>query len=110
MFRVAIINKGQIIREGRVTELLAGQHQLHIKAEPLERVTAVLGDNWPVTYENNGVTLTVTYEDTPHIVRRLVQNDVSIFQVRSQRQSLEAFFLEVTGQEGTKASGETTDG
>ncbi|MCP4357869.1 MAG: ABC transporter ATP-binding protein [Chloroflexi bacterium] len=106
--RVAIINEGKIIREGRVAELLAAQSHLHIKAEPLEKVTAVLGSQWPATYENNGVTLAATHEDTPHIVRQLVENDISIFQVRSQRQSLEAFFLKVTGQEEMK--GEAADG
>ncbi len=106
--RVAIINKGHIIREGQVSELLAAQQSLHIEADPLEKVTAVLGNHWPITYENNGVTLVAAYEDTPHIVRKLVENEISIFQVRSQRQSLEAFFLEVTGQEDTEE--EVTDG
>ena len=100
--RVAIINKGKIIREGRVADLLAEQHYLHIEAEPLERVTAVVGEQWPIIHENNGVTLTSPREDTPHIVRQLVENDIAIFQIRSQRQSLEDFFLEVTGQEETE--------
>ena len=96
--RVAIINKGQIIREGKVADLLGAQRQLHIEAEPLARVTAVLGDQWPTTYENNGITLAAAHEDTPHIVRKLVENNIAIYQVRSQRQSLEAFFLEATGR------------
>ncbi len=100
--RVAIINRGRIVREGRVTDLLAAQHHLFIEADPLERVTAVLGNHWPVTCENNGVKVTVAREDTPHIVRQLVENEISIFQVHSQRQSLEAFFLEVTAQEETE--------
>ncbi|MCP4422928.1 MAG: ABC transporter ATP-binding protein [Chloroflexi bacterium] len=97
--RVAIINKGQIIREGKVTDLLAAGHQLHIEAEPLERATAVLSSHYPITQENNGIIIAATHEETPLIVRKLVENDISIFQVRSQRQSLEAFFLEVTGRE-----------
>ena len=102
--RVAIIDRGQIIREGRVADLLATQHYLHIEADPLEKVMAVLGNRWPATYENNGVTLAAAREDTPHIVRQLVENEISIFQIHSQRQSLEAFFLEVTGQEETEDS------
>ncbi|MCB8966392.1 MAG: ABC transporter ATP-binding protein [Ardenticatenaceae bacterium] len=99
--RVAIINKGQIIREGQVADLLTGQHYLHIEAKPLEKVTAVLGDQFPITRKNKGVTIAVAHEDIPHIVRRLVENDVSIFQVCSQRQSLEAFFLEAI-EDGTE--------
>jgi len=96
--RVAIINKGQIVREGQVTELLAAQHQLHIQADPLERATAVLQAHYPITYENNGITISATHENIPCIVRQLVENDISVFQVRSQRQSLEAFFLEATDE------------
>lgn len=103
--RVAIINHGRIVREGRVADLLAAQHQLHIEAEPLARVTAVLGARWPLVGEANGVTLAVAYEETPHIVRLLVDHGIEVFQVRRQRQSLEAYFLEVTGQETAAADG-----
>ncbi len=109
--RVAIINKGEIIREGRVADLLAGQRQLHIEAEPLAGVTAVLGDHYSLTHENNGITLAAAKEETPQIVRKLVANDIAIFQVRSQRQSLEAFFLEATGEraeeQGSRGAGES---
>ncbi len=100
--RVAIINQGQIVREGRVAELLAAKHKLHIEAEPADRVTAVLNEHWPTTCEDGSVIVVAAREDTPHIVRKLVENDIAIFQIRSQRQSLEAFFLEVTGLEVTE--------
>ncbi|MCP4944590.1 MAG: ATP-binding cassette domain-containing protein, partial [Planctomycetaceae bacterium] len=67
--RVAIINNGQIVREGRVAELLAAQHYLHSEAEPLAKVTAVLQNQWHIAHENNGVTLAAPREATPHIVR-----------------------------------------
>lgn len=97
--RVAIINKGRILREGQVADLLAVQHRLTIEAEPLQKVTAVLHPQWPTTTENNSVTVVAAHAETPHIVRKLVENDISVFQVRSQRQSLEAFFLDVIDQE-----------
>ncbi|NHZ72796.1 MAG: ATP-binding cassette domain-containing protein [Aquificales bacterium] len=101
--RVAIINKGEIIREGQVADLLTAQRYLHIEAEPLEKVTAVLEDQFSITHEKNGVTVAAAHEDTPRIVRQLVENDVSIFQVRSQRQSLETFFLEATDDSAGEA-------
>lgn len=103
--RVAIINKGEIIREGEVGELLTAQHFLYIEAEPLAGITAVLQNKYPITPESNGVTVTAPHEDTPHIVRQLVENGISIFQIRSQRQSLEAFFLAAT----ETSTGEVTD-
>jgi ABC-2 type transport system ATP-binding protein len=96
--RVAIIDRGRIIREGRVDDLLETRQQLHIEVERPQRALAVLGSRWPGTSENGGVTLLATREEAPEVVRRLVENDVPVFQVRSQRPSLEAFFLQVTGR------------
>ncbi len=66
------------------------------------KIRAVPAKRWPASYKDNGVTVAAARADTPHIVRQLVENEVSIFQVRSQRQSLEAFFLQVTAQEHTE--------
>lgn len=96
--RVAIINKGQIIREGTVADLLAAQTQLVVEAEPVERATAVLTPHWPITPNGNTITVTASREDVPQVVQTLVAHEVAVYQVRCERQSLEQFFLEVTGE------------
>ncbi|MCB8922526.1 MAG: ABC transporter ATP-binding protein [Ardenticatenaceae bacterium] len=96
--RVAIIHQGQLVREGAVRELLSEQAYLQIEAEPLARATAVLQPTWTITESNaHSLTLLASRSDVPAIVRQLVANDIAIYQIRLSHQSLESFFLEVTG-------------
>lgn len=101
--RVAIIHLGEIVREGAVRDLLAGQSRLRVEAMPLDRASAVLADHWPVSVNQarNGHWLTVTaaHDDVPHVVRRLVEHHIDVYQVTVERQTLEDYFLSVVGQE-----------
>ncbi len=94
--RVAIIHHGQILQEGAVADLLAARNQLRIEAAPLDRAEALLSGEWTVTADGRWLELTANREEAPRIVQRLAANNVAVYQVRTQRQSLEAFFLEVT--------------
>jgi ABC-2 type transport system ATP-binding protein len=95
--RVAIINKGKLVREGMVSALLSEQWRLVVEASPLDKAQAVLSPNWAL-HTNGGVhiTLEATRDDVPAIIRKLVENNINIYEVASQRQSLEEFFLAVT--------------
>jgi len=97
--RVAIINLGEIVREGMVSELLEGKSRLRVEASPLDRAAAVLGEHWAVSSNGQWLTIDATREDAPHLVRRLVEQGVDVYQVASQRQSLEEFFLSVVREE-----------
>jgi len=97
--RVAIINEGEIVREGKVADLLAGQSELLVEVAPLELATAVLQQKWPVTPNGKNITVTASREQIPEIVQCLVANQVAVYEVHGQRQSLEQYFLEVTGSQ-----------
>jgi ABC-2 type transport system ATP-binding protein len=97
--RVAIINHGIIVREGAVKELLSSNTQLRIEATPLDKAASVLQERWPVMANGQWLTVDAKHEDTPQIVRRLVEQGVDVFQVSSQRQSLEEYFLSVVGEQ-----------
>ena len=98
--RVAIINKGEIIREGAVSVLLETQARVRIQAQPLEKAASLLQERWQVSLNGEQPHTTFVVEsaadEVPHIVRRLVENDIDVYEVTSYRQSLEAFFLTVT--------------
>lgn len=100
--RVAIINMGEIVREGAVADLLAGKSYLHVEASPLDRAAAILGEHWTVSV-NGGHSLIVNAlrEDVPHVIRQLVQHNIDVYQVASQRQSLEEYFLAVVQESMT---------
>ncbi|NDJ76752.1 MAG: ABC transporter ATP-binding protein, partial [Chloroflexi bacterium] len=93
--RVAIINLGQIVREGSVSDLLASKAQLRVEATPLDKAAAVLGEHWTVTTNSQWLTVDAGREDTPHVVRKLVEHNIDLYQITSQRQSLEEYFLSV---------------
>lgn len=93
--RVAIIHMGQIVREGLVRDLLATVPQLRVEASPLDKAAAVLQEQWKLSTNGQWLTIAAAHEDIPQIVRRLVENDIEIYEVASQRQTLEEYFLSV---------------
>jgi ABC-2 type transport system ATP-binding protein len=101
--RVAIINVGEIVREGAVGDLLAGKSQLRIEAVPLDRAAEVLREHWTVAANGHWLTVDATRAETPHLVRRLVEHGIDVFQVSDQRQTLEEYFLAVVQEEVGRA-------
>ena len=93
--RVAIINQGEIVREGAVRELLSGQKRLHVEATPPEKAAALLGTHWRVQPLDGALLVEASPADAPHVVRALVQGGCDVFAVTPQRQTLEAYFLAV---------------
>ena len=101
--RVAIINRGEIVREGAVAALLSEQTEVRIEAAPVENAAALLSEHWPVKREGTALIVNVGREEIPALVSRLVEGGVAVYHVASQRQSLESFFLEVTREEAADA-------
>ncbi|NLX08660.1 MAG: ABC transporter ATP-binding protein [Chloroflexi bacterium] len=93
--RVAIINMGEIVREGAVATLLEGQAHLRVEAMPLERAAEVLRAQWPISTNGTWLTVQARREEIPQVVRRLVEQGVDVYQVATQRQTLEEYFLTV---------------
>lgn len=98
--RVAIINKGEIIREGTVAGLLEAQSRFRVRATPFDKATAIVQEHWTVSInggsEQAAFIVDSAQQDIPHIVRKLVENDVDVYEVVQHKQSLEEFFLSVT--------------
>ncbi len=105
--RVAIINKGSIVREGKVADLLSEHARLRIDASPIDVASEVLSRNWRVMRSDGVLLAEAAREDAPAMIRKLVEQDVQVFEVSAHRQSLESFFLSVTQEEsdGQSVSG-----
>jgi ABC-2 type transport system ATP-binding protein len=101
--RVAIINLGQIVREGAVQDLLAGKSALRIEAQPLDKAAAVLSERWMTATNEQHLTVQAPREEIPHVIRRLVENGVDVYEVSNQRQSLEEYFLAVVQEDNDHA-------
>ncbi len=110
--RVAIIHRGEIIREGKVSDLLHGQTQLRIQVSPLPAAQQALEGNWEISESNvekesqasesGWVTLASSKTEAPKIVRCLVDAGVDIYQLTTQSKTLEAYFLEATEEESNR--------
>jgi ABC-2 type transport system ATP-binding protein len=97
--RVAIINLGEVVREGAVEELLAGKSTLRVEAQPLPRAAEALRAHWPVAVNETWLTVSARRDESPQVIRQLVAAGVDVYQVTGQRQTLEEYFLAVV-QEG----------
>lgn len=95
--RVAIINRGQIIQMGSVSEMLEKETYIRVEAEPHEQALAILRQqSWNVREADRRLLVETTRQDAPRIAELLVNAGVQIYAIAPQRRSLEEYFLEVT--------------
>jgi ABC-2 type transport system ATP-binding protein len=103
--RVAIINKGGMIREGPVVRLLAeSASNLRIQAEPVERAEQALRERWKTSRESlpgesiPWLTVEAPLQESPGIIEFLVQQSIRVHQAVVHRPTLESYFLAATSE------------
>lgn len=102
--RVAILNRGKVVTEGRVSELTASGERLRLSVTPMARAMAVLGDRGAL--DGDGLLAAVPRAEAPALIRALVEGGVDIDEARWIGADLETVFMNETGWTGVK---ETTD-
>ena len=98
--RIVILNRGQVVVQGRVDELLSNHHQLEIRIERARDAAQVLDAvPWITDLELDGDRLQVSAppERAADITRVLAEHGLYLSGLRPQEQSLEQYFLGVTG-------------
>ena len=97
--RVAIINEGKLVAEGLVEQLLKSELiKLDIKVSDKKRALDVLREYDPKPSGGNGdITLNMECDRVPEINRLLVESGIDVFALVPREESLEKFFLELTG-------------
>jgi ABC-2 type transport system ATP-binding protein len=102
--RVAIIHKGEVVREATVAGLLdqdaAG---LSVEAAPAEAAEAALRPHWPVERQGEALIVAATRADAPEVARRLVEAGVQLFGLAPVQRNLEDVFLAITREEPADA-------
>jgi len=99
---VAIIDRGQLLRQGSVAEMLNEQSALRIEAEPIAIAASIVArlSNLPVERAGeNQIIAKVPRERVPDIVTALNDAAVRVYQVVAERESLEQVFLRITRDE-----------
>jgi ABC-2 type transport system ATP-binding protein len=106
---VAIVDRGNIIRQGPIAELLSGAEvvvQVDCSApDAVSPLLAGMNVNLRVEVQDGGVTVTMptgtTRDAIAEINRRLVEGGTSVYRLQEIQVSLESWFLEVTSRLGT---------
>lgn len=103
--RVAILQKGSLLHEGKVSDLLSGSvTELRLETDNPGRVVTLLQERWQVERmaSPGWVKAAIMPGESPGIVRLLVEKGVDVHQAVISRQSLEEYFLSVTGAEADR--------
>lgn len=93
--RVAILNKGRLVREGAVSELTAVGERLRLSVTPVAEALALLGDRGGE--EGGAVLANVKRAEGPELIRALVQRGIDVHEARWVGADLEAIFFTETG-------------
>jgi ABC-2 type transport system ATP-binding protein len=97
--RVAIISKGEIVREATIADLLRQDDGLRIEASPLDAAEAALASRWAVERDGEALIVRAARAEAPEVVRRLVGAGADLFRLTPEQRNLEEVFLSITRQE-----------
>jgi ABC-2 type transport system ATP-binding protein len=105
---VAIVDRGNVIRQGPIAELLAGASlSLQVDCSEPERAETLLkATNLEIQIEVGPTGLVITLPaGTPHdvvaeVARVLVEGGISLYRLQEVQASLEQWFLQVTSRLG----------
>lgn len=99
-----------IIQNGRLIDVQHVQEFVHTKASsfefeviPSDDALSLLETNYPnipLTRSRNGVTVEISKEVIPNVVKMFVEGDIQIFGIKEVTKTLEDRFLEVTADKG----------
>jgi ABC-2 type transport system ATP-binding protein len=94
--RVAIISKGEIVRESTIADLLRQDDGLRIEAAPADTAEAALASRWAVERDGDALVVRATRAEAPEVVRRLAGAGVDLFRLAPEQRNLEEVFLSIT--------------
>jgi ABC-2 type transport system ATP-binding protein len=100
--RIAILNRGRVVVQGRVDDLLGSQDTVALRVTQLEAAEHVLRMvPWVngVGTEGDRLLVRAPLERASDLTRVLAEHDLYLSELRPQEQSLEQYFLDVTGDE-----------
>ncbi|WP_423799174.1 ABC transporter ATP-binding protein [Neobacillus sp. SAB-20_R2A] len=105
--RIGIIQNGQLIDVQQVKEFIQGNETVHeLEVIPSETALPIVHAHFPDAEANlsrNGISVSLSKEDIPHLVKILVQEEIKIFGIKETAKTLEDRFLEVTKEKEAEA-------
>lgn len=100
--RIGIIQQGKLIDVQLVDDFVGNEEQVfEFEVKERERALQLLLNSFPqieTKQTDKGVSLIITKEEIPNIVKLLVSNDILLYGIQGVTKSLEDRFLEVTDE------------
>lgn len=95
--KVCIIKNGEIIETSDISGIKkeTGKQFKIFEVEDIKKVKKLLPE--AVEMENNQFKIDIPKEEVPDIIKKLVENQIKIYQVKEEEKSLEQAFFEKTG-------------
>jgi ABC-2 type transport system ATP-binding protein len=97
--RVAIISKGEVVREATIADLLRQDDGLRVEAAPFDVAEAALEARWAVERSGEALIVRATRAEAPEVARRLIGAGAELFQMVPEQRNLEEVFLSLTQPE-----------
>ena len=97
--RVAILNRGRLVREGSVSELTSGGQRLRLSLTPMARALSVLGPRGSL--EGDALMAAIPRSEGPALLRALIEQGIEIDEARWVGGDLESVFMTETGTRQT---------
>lgn len=100
--RVGIIQNGKLISVESVSNLVENREYVavRIETEPVQKAYELLKQSYPdkkVTITDQAIQMEAKREDLPDINKLLVTNGIAVYEIMSNKGTLEEKFLEMTG-------------
>ena len=93
--RVAILNRGRLVREGSVSDLTSTGERLRLSVKPVAKVLEILGGKGVA--EGSAVLAAIPRTEGPALLRALIEQGIDIDEARWVGADLESVFMTETG-------------
>lgn len=94
--RIAVLNQGRMVFEGRLSEIQRGARWVRLKAGDFAASVNILREAQLVVDERDGQFIALKEDiGTDRVIRLLVDRGMPVFEIAPDRESLESFYLEL---------------
>ncbi|HUJ14257.1 MAG TPA: ABC transporter ATP-binding protein, partial [Thermoanaerobaculia bacterium] len=98
--RVAIIHKGQLLREGSVRELISSRREMEFRVGDVARATEIVRSRGlAFRVDTDRLWISMDESEAPALVAVFAENNVPLFHAQRHVETLEEMFLQATGGE-----------